>query len=63
MRDRRAAQAEALAVLRAGLRADAAAYPDAFAVSVADLDEFVEATSADVLAEYDALSNIDEEDN
>ncbi len=53
MRDRRAAQAEALAVLRAGLRADAAAYPHALARLPGDLDAFVEATAAAVLAEYD----------
>lgn len=61
MRDRRAAEAETLAVLRAGLRADAAAYPEALARLPGDLDEFVEATSAAVLADYAALSNIDED--
>jgi len=61
MRDRRAAQAEALAVLRAGLRADAADYPDALADLPGDLDAFVEATAAGVLADFAALSNIDED--
>ena len=53
MRDRRAGQAEALAVLRAGLRDIAANHPEALARLPGDLDAFVEATAADVLAEYD----------
>jgi hypothetical protein len=55
MRDRRAGQAEALAVLRGGLRADAAAYPVALArlPGDLDLDAFVEATAAAALAECD----------
>ena len=50
MRDRRAAQAEALAVLRAGLRDIAANHPEALARLPGDLDAFVEATAAAVLA-------------
>ena len=61
MRDRRAAEAEALAVLRAGLRADAAAYPEALARLPGDLNEFVEATAAGVLATLATLATTDTE--
>lgn len=65
MRDRRAAQAEALAVLRAGLRADAADYPEALDARLpGELDAFVEATAAGVLATLATLATTDtEEDN